>query len=671
VGSSAFLLSVISAAAFRVVLGSDAGINYNTNALSTWNIDRYGEPMERTPWALTVRPDIMVAFFNQRNYGYLQGDGAFTQPYCWSAPEQCIDADADHQGDSPEGVGNLLFGGRFRLGRRLIFHPGLYVHVASSNAFVESQDEVTTSRIQSRPFNALYGGGWLEFEIPAGETLRFLSRTQVEFWYLNQFDPGNAFFIPFGVRYVQPDLIITEQFTTWIDMSRRNGLAVEITAEDSVFFQGTHVPYRDERVTLPDGYDPATVTTENQITLRGRVIYRRAWLPNLITDLSLGLMGLLPRESDREDPQPGQIRLAIGAWELNFVGGASLVYFGRPRWLTLRLAYERTYDELHFRNSGAIRDSIDLLAAFGPFHGFSIATTVSWSRFPVEVQRLQGEKCPNSHAGCVVDELPTADDEGQCDRFYGEGSGDRGTQCEYRDTWTRPFNTIGLNLETSYMHEFGDILFGPFFSGYVYAQIGEALTEEDQPLDTICQRTAYPYIDNTDCYMPPHHDPIEAILLLGLRLQWAGGNARTPRGEREMGGGAEGSRAERRLALQRMTREERNIPGYGYRFADTEDQDEGLFGADDPFGRINQDPLYQQVVDRPVDEDVEEATGDDEDWFGEEPEQRDEGASGDWGEGEEGDAGDAGAEGEEGPPDESGMLRDEYLPAEEPEDREE
>jgi hypothetical protein len=128
-----------------------------------------------------------------------------------------------------------------------------------------------------------------------------------------------------------------------------------------------------------------------------------------------------------------------------------------------------------------------------------------------------------------------------------------------------------------------------------------------------------------------------------------------------------------------MTREERNIPGYGYRMAGTEDDEElaaaGIFGADDPMGRINADPLYQQVIEEPLDEDVEDAAEEEEQenqWFGETPDAQPEGGEG--GEGGEGTEGgeptEGGEEGEENVPDDSGQVRDEYMPEEEPAEEE-
>ena len=201
-GSSSYLLSIIGAAAVRIVLGGDVGIDYNTTALSSWNMDEYGEPLPRTPWALEVRPDILVAVFNSRQYGYIMGDGSFAQPFSWP-PEN---------GDNPEGIGNLTAGGRFRLGRRLIFHPGVFVRLASSNTFIESQDVVSGSRIRGRPFTALYGGGWLEGELPIGGRVRLMLRAEVEVWNLEE-DEDSFFHIPEPVRAVQPNINLGQAFT--------------------------------------------------------------------------------------------------------------------------------------------------------------------------------------------------------------------------------------------------------------------------------------------------------------------------------------------------------------------------------------------------------------------------------------------------------------------------
>lgn len=668
-GSSTFLLTAFAAAAFRVVLGAESGINYNTTALSTWQLDEYGEALERTPWALEVRPDIMVALFDSRSYGYLLGDGSFAQPFAFPSQQTrpCTNRSTGRDrmcgGDATEGVGNLLLGGRFRLGRQLTFHPGVFLRLASSNSFIETQDEVSASRIQSRPFNALYGGGWLEFELPIGRRIRLLLRSEAEAWHLGNTDESSLFYIPYGVRNVQPNLILTNQVTTWIDVTRRNGIAVDLNVEDSLFFEDHHRPYAGEEVVLPEDY--VAPDTENQLTITGRVVYRRVWLPNLITDLSLGLMGLLPRESDRADPQIGEFRLPIGDWEINLVGGASLMYYGRPRWLTLRFSYERSYDQLHFRNSGAIHDSIDLLAAFGPFSGFSIATTLTWSRFAVEVQRLANASCPRNADGCEMrQESPRAEDfataaelTAACASFYAD-------QCQYCDSWTRNFNTVGLNLHAEYLHELGDVLLGPFFTGYIYGQIGESIPVGSEfGVDSVCGHDVQPSIEEESCYLPPQHDPVEAILMLGFRLQWSGGNAQAPRRQQDMGGSGEGSRSERRLALQRMTREERMIPGfaYGMRQFDEEEADSGIFGTDDPFGRIGEDGLYEQVIEEPPTDDIEDALEEDEEeehqWFGEELPPADDDA-----ENEEGDESDEGeGEGDETEQENEG-ADDQYNP---------
>ena len=628
-GSTSFLVSLVSVAAFRVILGSDVGLSYDSTALSTWRIDRYNEPLERTPWALEVRPDIMVALFNSRQFGYLMGDGSFAQPFALDPME----------GDNPEGTGNLLLGARLRLGRRLIFHPGAFVRLASSNSFIESQDEVTATRIQGRPFTALYGGGWLEFEIPFGSRARLMLRGEVEAWDLEN-NPNSFFFIPETARAVQSDINLQLLATAWIELTRRNGLAIEAAFEDSFFFAEGR----------PQTTEDQEVVDEQQFILTGRVVYRRAWMPNLLTDVSLGLTGVRPRPSGQAEPNPGEWVL-VGGWQLNFVGGASLVYFGRPRWLTLRFSYDRSYEQLDFRNLGSAHDAINLLAAFGPFDGFTVAATLSWSRFAVEVQRLTNAECQANPAGCVVrQDYPSFPDDATreqieqgCSEFY-EGSGSQAEQCDYADSWTRTFNTIGLSVDVRYLFEAGSFLMGPFFEGYIYGQIGEG-RDEDNTRDALCERVRQPFIDNNDCYMPPHHDPIEAILMLGFRVQWSAGNARSPRRASAAGGAAAGSRAERRMALQRATREDRLIPGFGYRSdgAVSGDGADGLFGRDDPMGRLDGDPLGRGLTDgvdqeglpsdrEPGDETdqetVAEPTGDQEpaeewQWFGEEPEPED------------------------------------------------
>ena len=96
-------------------------------------------------------------------------------------------------------------------------------------------------------------------------------------------------------------------------------------------------------------------------------------------------------------------------------------------------------------------------------------------------------------------------------------------------------------------------------------------------------------------------------MMLGFRLQWGGGNARNPR-QGMMGDAAvAGSRAQRRLALQRMTQEERLVPGYGYGLATYGDDDVGEFGmfaVDDPMGRMDQGMMLDMMLEE--DEEGEE-----------------------------------------------------------------
>ena len=106
--------------------------------------------------------------------------------------------------------------------------------------------------------------------------------------------------------------------------------------------------------------------------------------------------------------------------------------------------------------------------------------------------------------------------------------------------------------------------------------------------------------------MPRNHSPVEAIMMLGLRLQWGGGNARNPRQGMTGDAATAGSRGERRLALQRMTREERLVPGYGYGLANRGEEavDElGMFAIDDPMGRMDQGAMFDQMDLEELDED--------------------------------------------------------------------
>jgi hypothetical protein len=637
VGSSAFLLTAITAAAFRVILGSDAGIGYNTTALSSHrfsfiydeegNAERdenglplRGEQDERTPWELSIRPDVLVAVFNSRHYGYLLGAGSFIQPFA-IPPEE---------GDNPEGNGNLLLGARLRLGRSVIFHPGAYIRLASSNSFVESHDELGSTQIEGQPFTALYGGGWLEAEIRFGSRARMLLRAEIEAWSLEN-NPESAFYIPINARAVQPSLTIQTLATAYVDITRRNGLAFEVGFEDALFLRNElHTnEYTRENASLYDQLNEQLNRDdfEQQYTITGRVVYRRAWLPNLYTDISLGVVGLRPRDSDQAEPNPGEWLLA-GGWQLNAIGGASLVYFGRPRWLTIRFGYERDYEQLDFRNLGSAQDSIDLIAAFGPFNGFTAAATLSWSRLATEVHRLRDDlqQCPLNPENCRVLQESREETGLSCAAYY-DGVGQEQEQCDYEASWTRTFNTIGLAVDLRYMFDAGPFTFGPFFEGYIFGRIGEA-RENPMSRDDCEDSGSYliePYVDNAACYLPAHHHPVEAILMLGFRLQWNGGNARNPRQGQGQGGAVAGSRAERRLALQRMSREEQRVPGFGYRM-DPMGSDEasgfGLFGQDDPMGRIDEPMFRLEGDEEGLGEEALPGDGDlEEDWLGESPEE--------------------------------------------------
>lgn len=596
-GSSTLLLSIISAAAIRLILGADVGLDYDTTAMSSTRRDAYGEPLPRTPWALRVRPDILAAWFNQHHYVYLQGNGAFIQPFSFEGAEG---------GDNPEGNGQIDLGARLQLGRRLMFHPGAYVRLMSSNSFAQSQDEVSATTIGAGQFNTLAYGGFLEFEFPVGHRLRFFIRAAAEAWNLelcpaeDSGEEGSFVCIPPEVAAVQPTLSITGVISALIALTRRDGLALEFNFDEGLFLEDFHQGEEYDR--------------RDQPGLTGRVIYRRYWLPYLMTDLAVGLTAVRPR-SDIQI-QPGDWVLA-GGWDINIIGSASLIMFGRPRWFTMNLTYQRAYQQLQFRNSGAVLDNITLLFSFGPFDGFGIQTALTWSRFPNEIER----RASCEEAGgedCGIEECQPGPGGEGCDET-----------CTYYPTLLRPINTIGLTLDLQYMYDIRNagVSFGPFFQGYIYAQIAEDI-EVNQDGAT------WPYVDREDCYLPPNFDPVEAVLLLGFRLQYGYGTARPRRG---MAGGTSavsGSRDERRLAIARMDERERRTPGYAYgarpMMADEADE-AALFGRNDPLGRMHQGEYEEEMLYSPWEreerqrqrEQEREAQEQEEfenwDWFGEEP----------------------------------------------------
>ncbi len=618
-GPNSYLLSVISAAAIRLILGADAGLDYDTTAMSALDRDFDGEADERTPWALRIRPDILLSWFNQQHYVYLMGNGAYVQPFSFEGAEY---------GDNPEGNGEIDLGARLRLGRRLTFHPGAYVRLMSSNSFAQSQDEVSGTSIGTAQFNTLSYGGFLEFEFPVGRRLRFFVRAEVESWYLEECisqedggsEQGSFLCIPREVLEVQPTLSIYGVFSGVIAVTRRDGIAAEIAVNEGLFLNDAHAG---------DQYD-----RNDMLNLTGRIIYRRYWTPYLMTDLSVGLTALRPR--GEEEIAPGEWVLA-GGWQLNLVGALSLIWFGRPRWLTMNLTYERAYDQLHFRNSGAVVDSINLLAIFGPFEGFGLSVGLTWSRFGYEVPRLAN--CADPMARSCSD---PATCEVVCDPEPCEGE-DCGNTCDVHPTQLRTINTIGLTLDLHYLHDVGNLAFGPFFEGYVYAQLPEEITEGTTG-------DAYPIVDQSDCYLPPHFDPVEAVLLLGFRLQWGYGNARPRRGQAGGTNAARGSREERRLAVARATRDERRTPGYVYGarpMIATAADERALFGDNDPLGRMyggeqGLAPWVREEREREAEagEDREPGDGEEEgeveewEWFGEERPEEGEGGDGD-GEGED------------------------------------
>ena len=580
--ASAFLISALSAAAIRFVLGLDTGLDYDTTAMSSYAFDpTTQEPLARTPWALRLRPDILLSWFDTRNYIYFTGNGAFVQPFSFQGAEY---------GDNPEGSGEVDLGARLQLGRRLSFHPGGYVRLMSSNAFGSSQDEVMGSALASRRFTALSYGGFLEFEFPAGRRLRFFLRAEAESWYLEVCGTdeatgevvGSFVCIPPEVVEVQPTLTISGVLSGLIAITRRDGLALEVQVNDGLFLEETH------RDAVPQSYD-----RNDQLNILGRVIYRRFWLPYLMTDLAVGITAVRPRLEP--EPEPGTWVMA-GGWEMNLVGALSIVWFGRPRWLNMNLSYERSYQQLQFRNVGAVMDAISLLMAFGPFEGFGINATLMWSRFGYEVERRPNAVAP----GCAANSLDTCDPT-ECD----PATGDCSATCEYRATTMRTFNTIGLALDVHYYHEIDRVAFGPFLEGYAYVQVPENV-EVGNPNDPSQVR---PCVENQDCYLPSQFDTFEAIVLLGFRLQWGYGNARPRRGMAGSSNAAHGTRDERRLALLRMDRDEQRIPGYAYGarpMTATEADEEALFGDRDPLGRMYGGDRDAARWDDEDDEDAEE-----------------------------------------------------------------
>lgn len=584
--------------------------------MSALDRDFDGEADERTPWALRIRPDILLSWFNQQHYVYFMGNGAYVQPFSFEGAEY---------GDNPEGNGELDLGARLRLGRRLTFHPGAYVRLMSSNSFAQSQDEVAGTSIGTGQFNTLSYGGFLEFEFPVGRRLRFFIRAEVESWYLEECaaqedggtEQGSFLCIPRDVLEVQPTLSIYGVLSAVIAASRRDGIAAEFAINEGLYLNDAH---RGEQFDRND-----------MLNLTGRVIYRRYWTPYLMTDLQIGLTALRPR--GQEELAPGEWVLA-GGWQLNVVGALSLVWFGRPRWLTMNLTYERAYDQLHFRNSSAVVDSLNLLAIFGPFEGFGLSVGLTWSRFAYEVPRLANYPEPmalacDDPATCdiVCDPEPCVGDD--CDNT-----------CDVHPTSLRTINTVGLTLDLHYLHDIGDLALGPFFEGYIYAQIPEEIEEGSAT-------GSRPIVDHADYYLPPHFNPVEAVLLLGFRLQWGYGNARPRRGQAGGTNAARGSREERRLAVARATRDERRTPGYVYgarpMMADAADE-RALFGDNDPLGRMyggeqgfapwEQEEREAQERRESGDEEGEHGAEDDEgdmeewEWFGEErPEEEAEGAA--------------------------------------------
>jgi len=262
----------------------------------------------------------------------------------------------------------------------------------------------------------------------------------------------------------------------------------------------------------------------------------------------LGVTATHPRGNTQINGQ------TLDVWYFNLVGGASILWFGRPRWLTMNLSYDRSYQQLQFRNAGTVVDSLSLLLAFGPFDGFTLSTTLGWSRFDLEIPRLpESANCPASSPGTDENYIPRI---------------------------VRTMNTLGITVDMQYLYDFRNqgVGLGPFFQGYVYTQLPGDLSVGHEEGD------ATEYVDDQDCYLPEHYDTVEAVLLLGVRLQWGHGNARPERGLAGGGSSTRGSRDERRLASDRMDDRERRTPGfaYGARPVNADEADErALFGEND------------------------------------------------------------------------------------------
>ncbi len=301
---SAQLLSIVGACAIRILLGADAGMDYDTTALSI--SEGSEEPVARNPWALRIRPDILFAAFNSRQFFYTTATGTFVQPYQ----------------DTFEAGGELLIGARLRHGRtRLTFHPGAFTRVTSANELLRSSDGISLSSRSGmdRLFWSVSTGGWLELEWPVMQKLRFLARYEIETWIRS--------IIPDDLRGLQPTLTMIGTLQALVAVTRRDGFAVEGQIDEGMF--------------LPEPLDPddeqaEAEPTEHQLGITTRLIYRRFWLPYLMTDVSIGAIVL----RDRSEESSSHIGSEPTRWQPNIAAGFTFMLAGRPRWLNININYE-------------------------------------------------------------------------------------------------------------------------------------------------------------------------------------------------------------------------------------------------------------------------------------------------------------------------------------------